>query len=90
MANRTPTLIAATSANFSGTDGPGPSISIDEVREFVAASGADVSVAIDDGVCPTADHLTIISCTTAHAQLAREGIVHTRAVATVLRRELTP
>jgi L-threonylcarbamoyladenylate synthase len=89
LANRTACPIAATSANISGTDGPGPSISLAEVREFVEAAGADIPIVVDGGVCPIANHLTIVSCTNDRAELVREGVLHARAVAAVLRRDRT-
>jgi L-threonylcarbamoyladenylate synthase len=42
MAKLSAAPIAATSANLSGTSGPGPSISLAEVREFAKAAGADI------------------------------------------------
>lgn len=84
LATRTATLIAATSANLSGPDGPGPSVSLKEVLDFVATAKADIPIVIDDGVCPIVNHLTIVRCTTDGAELVREGVIHARAVAAVL------
>ncbi|MGI5147216.1 L-threonylcarbamoyladenylate synthase [Plantactinospora sp. CA-294935] len=86
LAARASCLIAATTANLSVMDAPGPSINLAEVREFIAKSGAGVSVAVDGGICPTANHLTIVRCADDRTELVREGVVHTRAVMAALHR----
>ncbi|MGV9751127.1 L-threonylcarbamoyladenylate synthase [Nocardia farcinica] len=87
LAVRSPVPIAATSANISGTPGivgPGPSITIAEVQEFVNTSGLEVAVCVDGGICPTADHLTIMDCTGSRATVSRHGLIHARAIAAAL------
>ncbi|GAA3766732.1 hypothetical protein GCM10022225_61350 [Plantactinospora mayteni] len=84
LAARASCLVAATTANLSLPNAPGPSINLAEVREFVAKSGADVSVVIDGGVCPTANHLTIVRCADDRTELVREGAVHIRAIMATL------
>jgi L-threonylcarbamoyladenylate synthase len=81
--------LAATTANISGDAGPddrGPAISLAEVEEFLTDSGLDVPVVIDGGICPAANHMTIIDCSQDKASLVRAGTVHERAVAAALGR----
>lgn len=83
--------IAATTANISGDAGPedrGPAVTLDEVHAFLAASDLAVSVIIDDGVCPAANHMTIVDCSTPEARLVRTGLIHQRAVSAALGREI--
>jgi L-threonylcarbamoyladenylate synthase len=86
-AARTP--VAATTVNISGdaaVDAPGPAITVGEVREFLAMSGVKATVILDGGVSPTANHLTIVDCSTPVARLVRAGLVHERAISAVLGR----
>jgi L-threonylcarbamoyladenylate synthase len=83
--------IAATTANISGDAGPqdrGPAITLAEVDEFLAESGLTAAVAIDGGICPAGSHMTIIDCSRKGASLTRAGMVHQRAIAAVLGRQL--
>lgn len=83
LARLTRVPLAATSANISGVTGapgPGPAITVAEVREFVATGRLDVALCIDGGICPAAHHLTIMDCSGEDAQLTRPGVVHGRAV----------
>jgi L-threonylcarbamoyladenylate synthase len=83
--------VAATTVNVSGDahlDAPGPSITIDEVQDFLKLTEVPVSVVLDGGVCPAADHLTIVDCVTPEARLVRAGLVHERALSAALAREL--
>jgi L-threonylcarbamoyladenylate synthase len=92
LAARAKVPVAATTANISGDAGPddlGPAITLEEVHTFLAASGLKVSVLVDGGVCPAANHLTIVDCFTPEAKLVRTGLVHQRAVAAALGREIT-
>ncbi|MFF0493928.1 L-threonylcarbamoyladenylate synthase [Nocardia sp. NPDC004068] len=87
LARRSIVPIAATSANISGSPGvvgPGPSISLPEVMEFVNISGLDVAVCIAGGICPAGEHLTMVDCTGSGATIARSGLVHDRAIAAAL------
>ena len=84
LATLTAAPIAATSANVSGTEGTAPSITLEEVLNFVASTEADLPIVVDGGVCPIANHLTIVRCTADGTEIAREGVVHARAVAAVL------
>jgi L-threonylcarbamoyladenylate synthase len=86
LAALTAVPIAATSANVSGTEGTGPSITLEEVLDFVASTEADLPIVVDGGVCPIANHLTIVRCTADDTEMVREGVVHPRAVTVVLGR----
>lgn len=79
--------IAATSANISGDAGatdPGPAITLDEVRRFIAEGDLEVALCIDGGICPAANHLTIVDCSGVGARLVRPGVVHERAIGAAL------
>ncbi|WP_093838551.1 L-threonylcarbamoyladenylate synthase [Streptomyces aidingensis] len=83
--------LAATTINVSGNagpDDPGPAITLDDVREFLSATGLEVALAIDGGTCPAANHMTIVDCFTAKASLIRTGLVHQRALSTALGRDI--
>jgi L-threonylcarbamoyladenylate synthase len=81
--------VAATSANISGTTLRRPSITLAEVQGFIAETGAEVPVVVDGGICPTANHVTIVRCGNDRTELVRDGIVHTRAIRAALGRELS-
>ena len=87
LAARAAVPIAATSANLSGTQRPGPSVSLEEVLDFATSAKAEIPVVVDGGVCPMVNHLTIVRCTVDGAEVTREGLVHPRAVAAVLGEE---
>ena len=79
--------LAGTTANISGDGGPndpGPAITVDQVRSFLTDSGLAVDFVVDGGVCPAANHMTIVDCSTQKATLVRAGLVHERAVSAVL------
>lgn len=83
--------LAATTANISGDAGPndpGPAITIDQVHAFLAASCLEPDVIIDGGVCPAANHMTIVDCFTPEARLVRTGLVHQRAISAALGTEI--
>ncbi|MGW6843874.1 hypothetical protein [Streptomyces sp. NPDC054958] len=42
------------------------------------------------GVCPAANHLTIVDCASDQTHLVRASLVHPRAVASVIGRPLPP
>ncbi|WP_457029209.1 L-threonylcarbamoyladenylate synthase [Kitasatospora sp. P5_F3] len=91
VASLTHTPIAATTVNISGDagiDARGPAISPEEVADFLGLTGVKATVILDGGVCPAANHLTIVDCSKADARLVRAGLVHERAVSAVLRREI--
>lgn len=91
LAASTQTLIAATTVNVSGDAGPsdrGPAITLAEVSEFLDVSGLDAMV-IDGGICPAANHLTIVDCTKPDTALVRSGMVHPRALSCALGRDIT-
>ncbi|QNE18126.1 translation factor Sua5 [Kribbella qitaiheensis] len=93
LAARAKVPVAATTANISGDAGPndrGPAVTLDEVHAFLAVSGLAVSVIVDGGVCPAANHMTIVDCFTPEAKLVRTGLVHQRAVTAALGREVRP
>lgn len=92
LAEMAAVTVAATTVNLSGdahTDAPGPAITIEEVHAFLKLSATPVSVVLDGGVCPSANHLTIVDCATTKVRLVRAGLVHERAVSAALGRELT-
>jgi tRNA threonylcarbamoyl adenosine modification protein (Sua5/YciO/YrdC/YwlC family) len=91
LASLTRTPVAATTVNISGDagiDARGPAISPEEVADFLSLTGVKATVILNGGVCPTANHLTIVDCSTAGARLVRAGLVHERAVAAVLGHEI--
>ena len=74
---------------ISGDAGPsdrGPAISVAEVKEFLTEAGLSVSVVIDGGVCPAANHMTIVDCSSEKATMVRAGVVHERAIEAALGR----
>jgi tRNA threonylcarbamoyl adenosine modification protein (Sua5/YciO/YrdC/YwlC family) len=83
--------VAATTVNVSGdahVDAPGPAITVDEVDAFLKLSEIPVSVVVDGGVCPAANHLSIVDCATPESRLVRVGLVHERAISAALGREV--
>ncbi|MFF4961972.1 L-threonylcarbamoyladenylate synthase [Streptomyces sp. NPDC001222] len=83
--------LAATTANISGDAGPndpGPAITVEQVHAFLAASGLEAGVIVDGGVCPAANHMTIVDCFTPEARLVRTGLVHQRAISVALGTEI--
>ncbi|MFI6415420.1 hypothetical protein [Streptomyces sp. NPDC050585] len=75
LARTVPALLAATTVNVSGDAGPddrGPAITLAEVDEFLTAVGLD-AVIMDGGVCPAANHLTIVDCASDQTHLVRAG-----------------
>ncbi|MFF0220517.1 L-threonylcarbamoyladenylate synthase [Streptomyces vinaceus] len=90
LARAVPGLLAATTVNVSGDAGPddrGPAITLAEVEEFLTGADLD-AVVMDGGVCPAANHLTIVDCADDQTHLDRAGLVHQRAVASALGRAL--
>jgi L-threonylcarbamoyladenylate synthase len=55
---------------------------------FLAASGINVAAVIDAGICPAANHMTVVDCFTDGAKLVRTGLVHQRAVVAALKWEI--
>lgn len=91
LAARVKVPLAATTANISGDGGPndpGPAVTIEQVHAFIAASGLEVSVIVDGGVCPAANHMTIVDCFMPEARLVRTGLVHQRAISVALGTEI--
>jgi L-threonylcarbamoyladenylate synthase len=83
LARRSSAPVAATTANLSNadkTEAAGPAITTAEVKRFVSESGTEVTYCIDGGICPLANHLTIVDCTGPAAKIVRSGVVHDRAV----------
>ncbi|WP_338676735.1 Sua5/YciO/YrdC/YwlC family protein [Streptomyces sp. SCSIO 30461] len=83
--------LAATTANISGDaspSDPGPAITIDQVHAFLADSGLEADFIVDGGVCPAANHMTIVDCFTPETSLVRTGLVHQRALSAVLGTEI--
>ncbi|MEU6709643.1 L-threonylcarbamoyladenylate synthase [Streptomyces wuyuanensis] len=86
LAAAVPVPLAATTVNVSGDAGPddrGPAITLTEVDEFLTTAGLD-AVVMDGGICPTANHLTILDCTTERTHLVRTGLIHPRAIAAAI------
>jgi L-threonylcarbamoyladenylate synthase len=93
LAQRASVLLAATSANVSGeptTFGDGPAITVDEVLTFARETGTELAAVVDNGICPQFTHMTIVNCSGVNgsANIVREGMVHSRALAAALGREL--
>lgn len=86
LSTRARVPIAATTVNVSGTmdEGPVPAITVGEVRRFLTESGIGDATVIDGGICPTANHLTIVDCTEHRPRIVRHGVVHERAIAAAL------
>lgn len=83
LARRAHVLVAATSVNISGDASPadpGPAISLSQVSAFLSTADVEVRVVVDGGICPTANHLTIVDCTGERARIVRPGVIHERAV----------
>jgi len=83
--------LAATSANISGDGGPGdrgPSVSLADVEAFLAESRLDVALTLDGGICPADNHMTIVDCSDEEPVLARPGLIHRRALAAALGRDI--
>ncbi|MFF4802284.1 L-threonylcarbamoyladenylate synthase [Streptomyces sp. NPDC001351] len=83
--------LAATTANISGDAGPndpGPAITVDQVHTFLAASGLEPDVIVDGGVCPAANHMTIVDCYTPQPRLVRTGLIHQRSISAALGTEI--
>ncbi|MGH3426830.1 MAG: NUDIX domain-containing protein, partial [Terriglobales bacterium] len=58
----------------------GPAITLEQVKEFLKVSKMEIAAAIDGGICPAANHLTIIDCLADKPGAVRSGLVHARAV----------
>jgi L-threonylcarbamoyladenylate synthase len=79
--------VAATTANISdpnNTTAPGPAITAVEVQQFVAEADIRVAYCIEGGVCPLAQHLTVVDCTGNDVEIVRHGVVHERAIRVAL------
>jgi L-threonylcarbamoyladenylate synthase len=79
----------ATSVNISGeinNTNLGPAISLAEVQKFIDDTRISVDLVIDGGICPMFNHTTIIDCKDVNLLpiIIREGIVHKRAIETIL------
>lgn len=65
--------------------GDHPAITAGQVADFDRAVQADIAAVIDNGICPQAQHMTIVDCPADQpARLHRDGTVHARAVAAAL------
>jgi L-threonylcarbamoyladenylate synthase len=85
LAKKARVPIAATTVNISGTRAePGPAITPAEVASFVDQTDVAPAYLIDGGICPIANHLTIVDCTTDIAKIIRSGVVHDRAIGTAI------
>ncbi|HEX3732028.1 MAG TPA: Sua5/YciO/YrdC/YwlC family protein [Mycobacteriales bacterium] len=83
LATATGRPLAATTVNISSPTTAaefGPAITLEQVKEFLDISKMEIAAAIDGGICPAANHLTIIDCITDKPSTLRSGLVHTRAV----------
>ncbi len=91
FARRARIPIAATTANISGDADPGdrgPAITAQEVADFAVSVGLPISVTVDGGICPAANHMTIVDCFVPEARLVRTGLVHQRALNAALNRPI--
>lgn len=89
LALRSDVPIAATTANISdptNTEAAGPAITTTEVWQFVSEAAIDVAYCMDGGICPLAQHLTVIDCTGTAPTLIRSGVVHERAIRAAVNR----
>ena len=87
LVRRSHVPVAATTVNVSNSlseYGTSPAITLAEVEQFAAETGTDIAYAINGGICPLANHLTIIDCTGPEPTTTRAGVVHNRSVAVVL------
>ncbi len=83
LALRSSVPIAATTANISdpaNTAALGPAITTAAVQQFVTEAGIDIAYCVDGGVCPLANHLTVVDCTSTEVVLVRSGAIHERAI----------
>lgn len=86
LATKSQVPIATTTASISSDPqaGLGPAITVEEVDDFLQVSGMKVAFCIDGGICPAADHLTVVDCTDKETRVIRTGLVHERAIAAAL------
>jgi L-threonylcarbamoyladenylate synthase len=78
LARRCAAPVAATSANVSAEPVPGsagPAVTLDEVRGFISRTDTAVAFAVDGGICPRFQPLTIVDCTGEGIQRERDGAV---------------
>jgi hypothetical protein len=61
-------------------DQPGPAIDLAEVQTFMSSTAIDVAYAIDGGICPLNQHLTIVDHSDGRLTLERAGAVSLRAL----------
>jgi L-threonylcarbamoyladenylate synthase len=84
--------LAATSVNVideSKPDDYGPAISVFEINEFIRETGIVIKQIIDNGICPSYSHTTILDCRNMDSApiLIREGFVHKKAIYSALSNE---
>jgi L-threonylcarbamoyladenylate synthase len=85
--------VAATTVNVSNSlteTGSSPAITLAEAEQFAAETHTDIAYAIKGGICPLANQLTIIDCTTTEPTTSRAGLVHSRAITAALRNAVQP
>ncbi|KAB7835774.1 L-threonylcarbamoyladenylate synthase [Streptomyces mobaraensis] len=83
---RVPLAASAVSISppHAGTDDH-PALTIADVAAFNTRTCAGITAVIDGGICPLAQHMTIVDCPIdAAARMHRPGTVHPRAVAAAL------
>nr|WP_145491727.1 MULTISPECIES: Sua5/YciO/YrdC/YwlC family protein [Streptomyces] len=59
---------------------PAPAISLGEVQNFLIASSLTSALVVDGGICPAANHLTVVDCSGGAPRTVRAGEVHQRAI----------
>lgn len=85
LALKSPVPIATASANISDkTRSPGPAITTAGVEQFAIEADLEIAYCVDGGVCPLAQHLTIVDCTAHDSNISRHGVIHERAVRAAL------
>ncbi|WP_424892251.1 L-threonylcarbamoyladenylate synthase [Streptomyces sp. XH2] len=58
-----------------------PALTTGDVAAFNTRTGAGIAAVIDGGICPLAQHMTIVDCTAnGSARVHRHGTVHPRAI----------
>ncbi len=62
---------------------------MEEVGDFLQASGMKVAFCVDGGICPAANHLTIVDDTDEETRVIRTGLVHERAITAALHEALS-
>jgi L-threonylcarbamoyladenylate synthase len=79
LARRSTVPVAATTVNIfesTATDALGPATTTAEVRQFVAEVGVGVAYYVEGGICPLAQHLTVVDGSGKGHAVVQPGVVH--------------